>query len=217
MRYCPDCGAEIEAGRKYCYRCGKILPQTINEPQFNNQQLHHAIPAKKSNKNVFIIIIGVAVLLICIAGFVNSRNLLKEELEQTNYNIFTPTTTTTLSPEQILAYKNECKEYNYRNVQRSPDEYIGLKAYWFGEVVQVLENDSYRISVNCTKNQFSQSGYVCDDTLYVVNKGKGNFVENDMVKMWGVMNGNQSYTTVLGAKMTIPKFNAQIMECTNCN
>lgn len=33
-----------------------------------------------------------------------------------------------------------------------------------------------------------------------------------MVKMWGTMNKTYTYTTVLGTSLTIPKFEAKIME-----
>lgn len=33
-----------------------------------------------------------------------------------------------------------------------------------------------------------------------------------MVKMYGTMDGTQTYTTVLGARVTVPKFTAQYID-----
>lgn len=53
---------------------------------------------------------------------------------------------------------------------------------------------------------------MCSDTVYVTYYGTDSFIEDDMVKMWGVMNGTETYTTILGASVTIPKFTAKYME-----
>ena len=121
----------------------------------------------------------------------------------------------TLKANVISDYKNSCATYNYKDVLRNPSDYNGKKAYWFGKIIQVVDksqkSSTFRIDVTCQKNQYLE-GYFCDDTIYVTYYGEQSFIEDDMVKMWGSMDGTKSYTTVLGAGVTIPKFNAKYME-----
>lgn len=120
-----------------------------------------------------------------------------------------------LKQQIVDDYKKECKSYKYKDVLRNPEDYRGKKAYWFGEITQVVEKSSresvFRISVTCEKLSYSKE-YYCPDTIYVTYYGDKSFIEDDMVKMWGTMEGTQTYTTVLGASVTIPKFDAKYMD-----
>lgn len=115
-----------------------------------------------------------------------------------------------MKEKEISDYKNSCKNLNYKNVLRNPDDYKYTKAYWFGEVVQVVGSGFYRISVDCKKYQYI-SGYSCSNTLYVYYSGAENLIEDDMVKMWGYMNGNKTYTTIWDSTVTIPYFVAEYL------
>ena len=121
----------------------------------------------------------------------------------------------TLKDNLVKDYKKACAKYNYKDVLRNPENYTGKQAYWFGEIIQVVDksafSSTFRIDVNCKKNTYI-SGYYCSDTIYVTYYGDKSFIEDDMVKMWGTMDGTKTYTTVLGASVTIPKFIAQYME-----
>lgn len=131
-----------------------------------------------------------------------------------NHNVVN-TNIETLKANVVSDYKKTCSSYKYKDVLRNPSDYKGKNAYWFGEIVQVVDKSLYsstfRIDVTCEKYTYS-SGYYCDDTIYVTYYGDQSFIEDDMVKMWGTMEGTQTYTTVLGASVTIPKFNAVYME-----
>ncbi len=115
-----------------------------------------------------------------------------------------------IKEKEISDYKNSCKNLNYKNVLRTPDDYKYTKAYWFGKVVQVVGSGFYRISVDCKKYQYI-SGYSCSNTLYVYYSGDENLIEDDMVKMWGYMNGNKTYTTIWDSTVTIPYFVAEYL------
>ena len=69
----------------------------------------------------------------------------------------------------------------------------------------------FRVNVDCEKLYYSGE-YLCSDTIYVVYYGSESFIEDDMVSMWGTMDGTQTYTSVLGSQITIPKFEAKYME-----
>ncbi len=116
-----------------------------------------------------------------------------------------------IEEKKIADYKKECKNLNYKNVLRYPNDYLNKKAYWFGEVVQVIGDGQYRINVNCKKYQYV-GGYYCNDTIYVFYDGNLNLIEDDMVKMWGYMSGNITYETVWGTSVTIPRFVAEYIK-----
>lgn len=120
-----------------------------------------------------------------------------------------------LENDYIKEYKKLCSKYNYKDLLRNPSDYYDKNAYWFGQILQVVSNKanykSYRVGVDCTKYSYID-GYHCDNDIFVEYYGNDVFIEDDMVKMWGTMNKTYTYTTVLGASLTIPKFEAKIME-----
>ena len=125
----------------------------------------------------------------------------------TNYNII-DTNINVLKANTENDYKNSCESYTYKDVLRNPEQYSGKNAYWFGKVVQVVEKTSYysilRVNVNCEKLHYVND-YMCSDTIYVTYYGNQSFIDDDMVKLWGTMAGTETYTSVLGASVTIPK------------
>lgn len=116
---------------------------------------------------------------------------------------------------RVNDYKNKCENLSYKDVLRNPENYKNRNTYWFGEIVQVVSKNSnasiFRVNVDCEKLYYSGE-YLCSDTIYVVYYGSESFIEDDMVSMWGTMDGTQTYTSVLGSQITIPKFEAKYME-----
>lgn len=118
--------------------------------------------------------------------------------------------------------KNEfiasCAEYSYTDIARTPDNYKGKNAKFFGEVVQVsegiLNSVTLRVGVSCTKYQYIE-GYSCPDIIYVTyvyKEGEPRILEDDMITLYGTINGLTSYTSVLGAKITIPEMTAKYID-----
>ena len=107
-------------------------------------------------------------------------------------------------------YKKSCKNQNYKEALRYPDKYKGTRTYWYGEIVQRVSASQFRVNVNCKRYQYI-SGWNCSDTIYVVYEGDESFIEDDMVKIWGELDGNYSYTAVLGNEITLPLVRAKYM------
>ena len=111
------------------------------------------------------------------------------------------------SEEKVQYYKNSCSNYSYNEVARHPDQYVGERVHFRGEVVQVLQDgDSFELRVNVT----SSGGYYTywSDTVYVVytreNASEGKILEDDIIDFYGEFYGEISYESVLGATITIP-------------
>jgi len=110
--------------------------------------------------------------------------------------------------EKEQAFKAECKTYSYNEIARNPDDYIDTPAKLRGKVVQIQETQLlgstyYVMRVNITKGKYTWS-----DTVYATyfpKSGENRILTDDIITMWGTLQGTETYTTVLGASVTIPK------------
>ena len=131
-----------------------------------------------------------------------------EELKDSYYDKYKENWNYELSSVEESVYKNSCSKYSYKDLLRNPSDYQDKKTYFFGKILQKVNNTQYRVGVDCSQYNYI-SGYHCDNTIYVTYYGDTSLIEDDMVNMWGTMDGNQSYTSVMGASVTIPKLNAK--------
>lgn len=124
-----------------------------------------------------------------------------------------------LSAKEIKeAYKAKCKKYSYSKIARNPNEYKGKYAKFTGEVVQVMQEEflgyiTYVLRVNVTKKGSYYKYYT--DTVYVsytVKADAARILEDDIITMYGQLDGEKTYKTVMGSSVTIPKFNAEYID-----
>lgn len=118
----------------------------------------------------------------------------------------------TLTPEEIkAAYIAECGKYTYREISRNPGEYKGKKAKFSGQVIQVMQ-DTYGSLIAYTL-RVNVSGY--NTTVYVnyyASKDDPRILDKDRITMYGVLDGEKTYTTVRGDSITIPMFEAEYID-----
>ena len=131
-----------------------------------------------------------------------------ETLDDSYYDEYKDNWNKRLDAIDAKVFKKSCKKYKYKDVLRYPDKYLGKKAYWFGVVHQKINSSQYRIGVDCTKYQYID-GYSCDNTIYLYYFGDINLLEDDVVKLWGLIGTPTTYTTVLGSELTIPSLTAE--------
>lgn len=95
-------------------------------------------------------------------------------------------------------YISQCTTVNYTDVERNPDNYMGAKVKFSGEVIQVSEGflDSVTLRVSCSGDVW----YV----TYSREDGESRILEGDTIACYGECSGVQSYVTVLGSQVTIP-------------
>ena len=56
---------------------------------------------------------------------------------------------------------------------------------------------------------------IWDDPIYVnytYSDGESKFLEDDIIIVYGTLEGSKTYTTVLGSTVTIPQFNAKYIK-----
>ena len=112
----------------------------------------------------------------------------------------------------IADYKQRCKTYEYKNIARDPHLYQGKMARFTGKVIQVMESgNSVVLRVNVTKSTY---GY--NDTVFVTYTKKSSqesrILEDDIVTLYGTLEGLKSYETIFGATVTIPAMEAKYID-----
>ncbi|MBO4497591.1 MAG: hypothetical protein J5739_05250 [Lachnospiraceae bacterium] len=97
--------------------------------------------------------------------------------------------------------------YTYTDLARRPDDYIGKKDKFKGEVLQVLESSwSDKIDIRLATKKNSWGGY-SDDVIYIhFNKSliSERILEEDIITIYGVAEQLKSYTSIFGSTITLP-------------
>lgn len=117
-------------------------------------------------------------------------------------------TCTTESPEN---YKSKCEIIAYEELARNPNAHMDRNISFTGKIIQVQENGSsalYRINVTQDKYGIWDDAVMCAYTL----DGSTRFLEDDIVNIYGTSKGLYSYTSVMGATITIPSMSIKYMD-----
>ncbi len=124
-----------------------------------------------------------------------------------------------MSAEEVKAdYIASCKTYSYNEIARNPDAYKGKRAKFTGEVIQVQQESFYGLVIYVLRVDVTKTGsyYVhYEDTVYVTyyaTADEPRILEDDIITMYGELEGEKTYTTVLGSSVTIPEFSAEYIE-----
>jgi len=113
--------------------------------------------------------------------------------------------------EQKARYKKSCKNIAYKQLKKNPDKYAGERYKAHGQILQIMEGfgqTEMRIAV--TKDSWGYWNY--DDVIYVTYEGTTDFVEEDVVTIYGEITGSYSYTSIAGWEITVPGVNAKYIE-----
>lgn len=118
----------------------------------------------------------------------------------------------TLAAQQTLdEQKAQSVTIAYDDLFRNNEKHIGKIVRYVGEVLQVqenfclfCENPGYTLRVAVTKGDFD----LWDDPIWVDYFGDERFLEDDIVTIWGTVEGLKSYQAVLGNQITVPQLTA---------
>lgn len=104
-----------------------------------------------------------------------------------------------------------CENIDYSLLARTPDNYLGKYIHFKGEVIQVQEDPTEKLAVLRVNTKLSDydymENYYEDDTVYVIvyNYDMNNrILEEDIIDMYGIYYGIETYETVLGSTVSIP-------------
>lgn len=117
-----------------------------------------------------------------------------------------------LSAEEIeAAFKEECESPSFDNVARDPDAWEGKKVAFRGKVIQVMQSgNGYTLRVNVTQGRYTWSDTIM--VYYEASSGSSRILEDDVITFYGTMRGMYSYTSVLGAEITVPLLAASFIQ-----
>ena len=119
-----------------------------------------------------------------------------------------------IAEEEKAAFKGSCQGYSYDEISRNPENYKGKPAVFRGKVAQVLES-SYSSSIDLRVDVTEGSYGWWEDTIYVsytLPEGSSRILEDDIITIYGTLDGLYSYTAVLGNTITLPKLDAKYIE-----
>lgn len=116
---------------------------------------------------------------------------------------------TTLTPEETQVFKESVQEYNYQDIERNPDNYKDKPAVFKGKVIQVSEGSfgitTFRVA---TKGESDNIVYV----TYKKQENEARILEDDIITIYGVLDGVTTYKSVLGHEITLPSIRAKFIE-----
>lgn len=108
--------------------------------------------------------------------------------------------------QEKQAFLSSCQTYTFEQLARNPDNFKGTNVKLTGEVVQVMEGVySNSLRVNITKEGKYTTYY--KDTIYVnyvPKEGEDKILEDDIITIYGTAQGDYSYTSTMGATITLP-------------
>lgn len=115
----------------------------------------------------------------------------------------------TKSPEEIRAeYISDCETVVYKDVERNPGNYEGKTISVKGKVIQVSEGWFGTVTLRIDTSE---------GTWYATYKrgsDESRILNGDQITVYGECTGVETYTTVLGAKTTIPALEIEYYELT---
>ena len=118
--------------------------------------------------------------------------------------------------ERQKEYIKTCKTIKFAQLARNPNNYKGQHVKYTGQVIQVMQTNQadgtilYELRVDITK---TKSGWYTD-TIYVTFTAPGTsdrILENDIVNIYGEVQGEYSYTAILGNQVNLPLVNAKYL------
>lgn len=188
--------------------------QTVNNQQrVNNQQQRTnqntssgsgGILDKISNLSTPVKIIGL--LALCCIGILVVSSLMGGVSDQGSLTSSSNSNDDSYGSVFDSFSKADCKQINYKELNKNPDKYYGENIKLQGRVMQISEGHSdgnYMLM------------YVDDDynqLAYVEYYNDTNIVEDDYITVYGVCGGSYTYTTTSGGTNTVPSVYGAILQ-----
>jgi hypothetical protein len=118
-----------------------------------------------------------------------------------------PYLTQTCIPSKELI-KSSAINVSYDDLFRYNERYVDETIYFRGEIIQAIEESGHFDLIISTDNWLDT---YFDDELLVSYQGQ-RVLEGDIVDVWGTVKGLYTYTSVLGAPITVPDIIAKHLE-----
>jgi hypothetical protein len=188
---CSNCKTANPDTNKYCGKCGVLLEHTVTveEPAKQLQKSSSKFTTAEQ------MLIGLGVLfVVCI--FCSVLILFIQS---------TPTTTSVEPAINVEEFKAKARQIPYDELARYTENYVGEPVTYRGKVVQIIEGSGQNMDLRV---EVTEGEYGLWDDLVWLNYEGPRLLEDDIIQFWGIVDGRTSYTTVLGANVTVPEITA---------
>lgn len=123
------------------------------------------------------------------------------------------------SMEDFGFFRALSQSFTYEEIARYPDKYRNERVKVTGRVIQVVEeansnSTQYALRVNITnqgRDNYTDTIYV----NYVARTGEARIFEDDIIVLYGYVDGTTTYTSVSGQAITLPNFDAHYIDLYN--
>lgn len=116
-----------------------------------------------------------------------------------------------LSGAELEQFKASCKTISFDQLDKNPDSYAGQNVKFTGEIVQISEyGDSTEMRVSVTQTEYGF--WSADDVIFVTYEKKTGLVKDNIITIYGTVEGSYTYTSIIGAQITVPKIVARHIE-----
>lgn len=112
--------------------------------------------------------------------------------------------------QEAAAKKANAKTIDYPQLKKNPDRYKGEYVKYTGKILQILEGDNItNIRLSVTQNSY---GYDVNDVIFIEYPGYTEFVDDDIITVYGEIYGSYSYTSQAGFEISLPGLLAKEFE-----
>ena len=112
--------------------------------------------------------------------------------------------------QEAAAKKANAQPIEFAQLKKNPDRYKGEYVKYTGEILQILEGDDVtHIRLAVTRTSY---GYDFNDVIFVEYPGYTDFVDEDIVTVYGEIYGTYSYTSQAGYNISLPGLLADTVE-----
>jgi Bacterial Ig domain len=112
--------------------------------------------------------------------------------------------------EKATAKRSTAKTIDYKQFNKNPDRLKGEYVKYTGQILQIMEGEG-RTQIRLAVTQTSY-GWDVNDIVFVEYDGLTDFVDEDIVTIYGEVFGAYSYTSQAGWEITLPAVIADSVE-----
>jgi hypothetical protein len=105
---------------------------------------------------------------------------------------------------RIVNAQATAAEIDYRELARNTEDYVDQALYYEGEVIQVIEQQGIYVLMVSVTDDLDNVLLVCNCPLRPL--------EDDQIAFVGTVDGRQSYKSLLGETITLPRLTATAIE-----
>ncbi|MFJ6264253.1 toxin regulator [Lysinibacillus xylanilyticus] len=112
--------------------------------------------------------------------------------------------------QEAAAKKANAKTIDYPQLKKNPDRYKGEYVKYTGKILQILEGDNItNIRLAVTPTSY---GYNPNDVIFIEYSGYTDFVDDDIITVYGEIYGSYSYKSQAGFDIALPGLLAKEFE-----